>query len=1150
MTEPDSPSRPLLSRIIETVLRGDVAILLVILSLALGGAALLLTPREEEPQIVVPLADVLVRAPGLSAEEVEQKVTRRLEKLLFQIDGVEYVYSMSKPGQAVVTVRFFVGEDREDSLVKLYNKIHSNVDQVPKDVQDWVVKPIEVDDVPIVNVTLWSEQPERYGDYELRRLAEELQHELQAITNTNQVSVIGGRPRQIRVFIDPGRLAARQMSPFQAADALRASNVNYRAGDFDQQDQQFVVEAGTFVRNARALGNLVVGVSGNRPVYLKDVARVVDGPAEVDSYTWMAFGPAARAPHDPKDRGPAAAEAGADIYGKVFPAVHIAVAKRKGSNAVWVAEGVQRRMQELAATGLLPDGVHYRITRDYGETANAKVNDLVASLAVAVVTVIALIGVIIGWRAALVIALAVPVCYSITLFVNLLAGYTINRVTLFALILSLGLLVDDPITDVENIVRYFGMKKLKPREATVKAIQEVQPALILSTLAIIASFVPLMFITGMMGPYMAPMALNVPLTVTVSTFVALFITPWVAMVALRRLAEKKEGEPEYDPTGGILYRLSRAILGPVLKSRVASWSVLGGVAALLAATMAVPAFRVVPLKMLPYDNKNEFQIVIDMPEGSTLERTDAVTRQLGGYLAGVSEVTDLQMYVGLASPMDFNGMVRHYFLRQGAHLADIRVNLAPKDNRAQQSHAILLRLRDDLTAIAEAAGANIKLVEVPPGPPVIATVTAEVYGPPDARYDELITAARHVEARMKREPLLVDIDISAEADQPKVIFETDQPKAALSGVAKHDVAQTINLALEGLPTTVLQVPGEVNPLWVNLEIDRAKRSALDDLRELYVRGQQGQMVQIGALGEFLAERDGQPILEGKTIYRKNLRRVVYVFADVAGRPPADAIIDIIVDQLPDGDCPNFRGTAADAGSNPPAEAAKMGLSPSPAEPRPVAARTWLRPGGGVPWSMPPGFTAEWAGEGEWKITLDVFRDLGLAFAAALAGIFVVLMFQTGSRLLPVVIMLAIPLTLIGIMPGFWLLNLIVDRPVGGYPNPVFFTATAMIGMIALGGIVVRNSVVLIDFINQAVAEGTPMREAVIQSVAVRTRPIVLTAGTTLLGNWVITLDPIFSGLAWAIIFGILTSTVFTLLVIPVVYWLVYGRESTSTPAPP
>ena len=1127
MTESNSESRPLLTRIIETFLRGDVAILLVLVSLVLGGAALILTPREEEPQIVVPLADLLVSAPGLSAEEVEQKISRRLEKLLFQIDGVEYVYSMSKPGHAVVTVRFFVGEDRENSLVKLYNKIHSSVDQIPDGVQSWVVKPIEVDDVPIVNVTLWSEQPERYGDYELRRLAEELQHELQAITNTNRVSVLGGRPRQIRVFLDPGRLAARQISPFQVAEALRASNVNQQAGAFEQQDRLFVIEAGTFVRDAQSLENLVVAVSGNRPVYLKDVARVVDGPAEVESYTWMAFGPAARAPRDPKDQVSentrlATVEPETITPGEVFPAVHISVAKRKGSNAVWVAQRVQQRMKELAATGLIPEGVHYRITRDYGETANEKVNDLVMSLAVAVVTVIALIGVIIGWRAALVIALAVPVCYSITLFVNLLAGYTINRVTLFALILALGLLVDDPITDVENIVRYFGMKKMKPREATIKAIQEVQPALILSTLAIIASFLPLMFITGMMGPYMAPMALNVPLTVTVSTFVALFITPWVAMMALRRLADKKEGEPEYDPTRGIVYRISRAVLGPVLRSRVASWSVLGAVALLLAATMAVPAFRVVPLKMLPYDNKNEFQIVIDMPEGTTLERTDALTRQMGEYLAGVSEVTDLQMYAGVASPMDFNGMVRHYFLREGANLADIRVNLAPKARRAQQSHGILLRLRDDLTAIADTAGATIKLVEVPPGPPVIATVTAEVYGPPDARYDELIAAARRVEARMKREPLLVDVDTSAEADQPKRVFETDQPKAALSGVAKQDIARTIDLALEGLPATVLQVPGEVNPLWVNLEVERSDRSALDDLQELYIRGQEGQLVQVGALGQFVAERNGQPLVEDKTIYHKNLERVVYVYADVAGRPPADAILDMVFDQTPPGQ---------DA--------------PADAQPRPVAERTWLNPGGGVPWSVPAGYNVEWAGEGEWKITLDVFRDLGLAFAAALIGIFVILMFETGSRLLPVVIMLAIPLTLIGIMPGFWLLNWIVDVPIGGYPNPVFFTATAMIGMIALGGIVVRNSVVLIDFINHAVEEGMPMREAVIQSVAVRTRPIILTAGTTLLGNWVITLDPIFSGLAWAIIFGILTSTVFTLVVIPVVYWLIYSRDSQA-----
>jgi len=485
-------------------------------------------------------------------------------------------------------------------------------------------------------------------------------------------------------------------------------------------------------------------------------------------------------------------------------------------------------------------------------------------------------------------------------------------------------------------------------------------------------------------------------------------------------------------------------------------------------------------------------------------------------------VKDFQLYVGLASPMDFNGMVRHYFLRRGANLADIRVNLVHKDRREQQSHTLLLRIRDDLTHIAQKSGAQIKLVEVPPGPPVIATVTAEVYGPPQAGYGELIAAARKVEQRMAREPGIVDVDTSAEADQARWQFVADQTKAALSGVSKEEIARTLQLAVAGMDATVLQVPGEVEPLRVELRLPRAQRSATDDLEELYVVGREGQLVQIGALGEFRrTDNLGRPLLEDKTIYHKNLRRVAYVFGEVAGRPPADAIIDMQFDRRPD--------------STPATPAA---------QPRPVAQRTWLSPGGGDPWSLPPGFEVEWAGEGEWKITLDVFRDLGLAFGAALLGIFVILMFQTGSRVLPVLIMLAIPLTAIGIMPGFWLLNVLVNRPVGpsAYPDPVFFTATAMIGMIALAGIVVRNSVVLIDFITHARQEGLPLREAVIRSVAIRTRPILLTAGTTLLGNWVITLDPIFSGLAWAIIFGILASTLFTLVVVPVVYWLLYARS--------
>jgi len=1114
----DQAKTPLLTRIVEVFLRGDVAVSLTLLSLLVGLAALWLTPREEEPQIVVPMADVFVSAPGLSAEEVEQKISVRLEKLLYQIDGVEYVYSMSQFGRCIVTVRFFVGEDREKSLVKLYNKINSNVDQVPPEVTGWVVKPIEVDDVPILNLTLWSERPEFYDDYALRRIAEQLENELQAVENTNRVWVIGGRPRQIRIELDPARLAARRTSPLQVVAALRASNVNLRAGRFEQQNQSYLVDAGPFLRDAHDLENLVISIVGDRPVYLQDVAEVIDGPAEVESYCWIGFGPGADNPRAPKDipslakpdKSPPTPEA------ETFPAVNIAIAKRKGANAVWVAEDVEHRLQELAPL-LLPDGVHYRITRDYGETANEKVNDLVEALVVAVLTVIGLIGVILGWRSALVIALAVPVCYSVTLFVNLLVGYTINRVTLFALILSLGLLVDDPITDVENIARYFALEILPPRQSVLRAIQEVRPALVLSTLAIVVSFLPMMFITGMMGPYMAPMALNVPLTILASLGVSFVITPWLAMTALKKIVAEP-GEA-FDILKSLLYRISRAVLGPFLASRRLAWTTLGVVGVLFLLALVLPALRLVPLKMLPYDNKNEFQIVIDMPEGSTLEATDTVARRLGEYLARVAEVRDYQIYVGLASAMDFNGMVRHYFLRQGPHVADIRVNLISKKQRRQQSHEIVLRIRDDLTRIAQESAAAIKLVESPPGPPVIATITAEVYGPPDAKYEELIAAARRVEQRMRREPGVVDVDSSVEADQPRLTFITDQPKAALSGVSKEDIAQTLQLALGGMKTTTLHQPREVEPLWVELRLPRWARSSATELEELYIVGREGQLVQLGALGGFCDRVDGRPLLEDKTIYHKNLRRVVYVYGEAAGRSPADAVIDMQFDLQP------VEGRIA-----------------VDKAPRPVSERTWLKPGGGDPWTLPAGFYVDWAGEGEWNITLDVFRDLGIAFVVALVGIYLILMFETRSRALPLIIMLAIPLTMIGIMPGFWLLNLLVNRPVGGYDTPVFFTATAMIGTIALAGIVVRNSVVLIDFIHHASAEGLALREAVIRSVAIRTRPIVLTAGTSLLGNWVITLDPIFSGLAWAIIFGIFASTLFTLVVVPLVYWLLYADK--------
>jgi multidrug efflux pump subunit AcrB len=1114
-------------------LQGPLPVLVIVLSLLAGIVALGLTAREEEPQIVVPLADVLVSAPGLSAEQVERQVATPLEKLLYQIDGVEYVYSMSRESGTVVTVRFRVGEDRVGSLVKIYNKIQSNVDQVPPVVKNWVVKPVEIDDVPVVVATLWSEQPERSGDAELRRLAEEVAINLQSIQNTNRVEVVGGRPRTIRVELRPDALAARHTAPLEVAWALGVHNQQLPAGEIEQRNAVLQVEAGAFIRDARELEALVANVVDGVPVYLRDVAAVLDGPAEVDNYTWIGFGPASQRSSD----------------GEFYPAVAISVAKKKGTNAVWVARDVERRLEELSKT-LFPSGVHFTITRDNGETANEKVNELVEALVVAVLTVIIFIGLFLGWRAALVVALAVPVCYGATLLINLFFGYSINRVTLFALILALGLLVDDPITDVENIERYFHIGKWSPKRTVLLAVQEIRPALIMSTLAVILSFLPLFFITGMMGPYMRPMALNVPLTIFMSLIVAFCVTPYLSLKLLSHRSGSGAGgsvHAEYDVRRTPLYRIYDFLLRPLLCHRWMSWAFLSGIAALFALAVILPAFRLVPLKMLPFDNKNEFQIVVDMDTGVTLETTEAVTRELARYLRTVPEVKDFTGYVGLASPMDFNGLVRHYFLRKGAHVADLRVGLLPKKQRAQQSHEILLRIRQDLETLASRYNARIKLVELPAGPPVISTITAEIHGDPDTPYETFQQAARVTAERLRKEERVVEVDTSVEADQTRLLFVTDKEKAALSGVGTEEIAQTIALATGGLSATTLNIPTEVNALPVLLRLQREVRSSPDALASLYIKGRPGiakirqgvglrdaptPLVPLSELGTF------QDRMVDKTIYHKNLERVAYVFADTAGRPPADVILDVQADEV--------RGTSSTT--------VQAGAETA----RPLAQRHYFNLGAGLDWSLPAGTRAVWSGEGEWKITLDVFRDLGIAFGAALVGMFIVLWLQTGSMVITAIMMLAIPLTMIGIMPGFWALNSFGMREIAGFPNPVYFTATAMIGMIALSGIVVRNSVVLVDFIHRGLLRGLSLEDALIESGAIRTRPIILTAGTAFLGNVVITLDPIFSGLAWSIIFGVTASTLFTLGVIPVVYHLVYAHrlghglplEPVDEPDPP
>lgn len=1062
-----------IGRLIESFLRGNLAILLMLVALAAGGIALIATPREEEPQIVVPLADVFVQYPGGSAEEVERLVASRLERMLYQIDGVEYVYSMSMPGQAIVTVRFFVGEDREASLIKLYNKVFQNVDKATPGIAGWVIKPVEVDDVPVASVALTSA---RYDTHALYRVAEEVVARLQHIPNTAAITIHGGQRRIVTVQLDADRLAAYHLSPAEVAAAIQASNAQLESGSFDQANAAVRVRAGPFLKDAREVADLLVALHDGRPVYLRDVAQILDGPEEMATYSRFSYGPAA-AGAETRNPNP-------DRTSQ--PAVTIAVAKKKGSNAVRVTAAVRETIDALRGS-IIPAEVDAIVTRDYGQTADEKVNNLVGSLGEAVITVIVLIALVMNWRVGLIVALAVPITYSLTLLVNYLAGYTINRVTLFALILALGLLVDDPIVAVENIYRHLRIGKQPRQDAILTAMNEVMPPLILATLSVMVAFVPMFFITGMMGPYMRPMALNVPLAMLSSMIVSLMITPWVSSQFLKNATFKAHSDEE-NVAQSRVYRFYARLVRPFIESRAKARRLLWTTAGLFLGAVAL-ALLLVPLKMLPFDNKNELQLVIDLPEGTPLEQTDAAVRDVEAFLQTVPEVHNFTSLSGAASPMDFNGLVRHYYLRQGPHVADIRINLAHRKQRRMNSHAIALRIRPEVERIAAKWNAVIKIVEVPPGPPVLATIVAEIYGQPHHRYDELIAAAETVKTRMRAERGVVEVDDYVEADQRKVVFQLDRDKAARNGISVDAAARTLRMALGGSDVGTLHIPGEQNETPIRLQLPRAQRSDIERLKTIPVKGLGGDLVQLGEIGTF-----GETI-EDKTIFHKNLERVVYVTADTAGRGPAYPVL-----------------------------ALQRYFKHHP---------------------LPAGIRADWSGEGEWKITVDVFRDLGLAFAAALLGIYVLLVYETRSYALPGVIMLSIPLTMIGIMPGFWILNLIVNRPIAGYSDPVFFTATAMIGMIALAGIVVRNGIILIDFIRLQVERGRSIKEAILESGAVRLRPIVLTAGTTLLGAWPITLDPIFSGLAWSLIFGLFVSTAFTLVVIPVVYYLIYGNRSTE-----
>lgn len=1112
------------TKVISSVLVSKLPLVILVLSMLAGMMALKYTPREEEPQIVVPMIDVVVNAEGVNVQQVERLVTTPLEKLLAQINGVEHVYSVTNNSQTVVTLRFHVGENRQNALLNTYNKLHSNTDRIPAIVTNWRIQPIEVDDVPIIMLGLWSSDDTIVDDYDLRRLAEEVSTFLQAIDNTSEVNIVGGRSREIQVNVDPEQMTARAVAIADVLNAIQASNTLQFHGNLALENQSFRLESGDVFRDIAALKNTPINVIDGSVILLKDIANITDSPAEQSSYTWIDFANG----HQQKHYSSSSSSNNGD-----HPMVTISVAKQPGSNAVTVAQAVHDKIAVLQQS-IFPQNVQVEVLRDYGETANEKVNNLTTSLAFAVFTVVVFIAVFLGWRSAVVVGLAVPICYGITLSLDLAFGYTINRVTLFALILSLGLLVDDPITGVDNIERYLKNKHGTLQDKIVAAINEIRVPLLMSTLTIVLAFIPLAYITGMMGPYMAPMAFNVPLSVISSTLVAFLVTPWLASKLIKPKSAAEVDEDSEKSQG--FSQFYRRMLTPLLENRKKGKFVLWVVLALFIITAMLPIMRLVPLKLLPFDNKNELQVIIDMPENATLEQTAAMAKTISNKAQQLPEIKAIASYVGTPSPIDFNGMVRQHYQRQAPHMADLRIILLDKTAREHQSHAIVLRLRQHLAALST-NGVKIKVVEVPPGPPVLSTLVAELYGDEFTQYSELQQAASIVEHRLKLEPHVVEVDSTVGNDQPIFRFVSDKIKAALSGISTANINQVLDVANTGKVAGYLHVDDEASPLAIKVKLPIEQRETLADFYRLTIKGQAGivqsttpqgidiapqSLVSLGELGQFEQQVNDKPI------FHKDLKPVVYVTADISGRTPAAIIADVGSDlqnaSILDNNISNNNTTT---------------------EPNDWTKRTFLTSGGSQLWQLPDNITLSWSGEGEWSITLRVFIDMGIAFAFALTAIFLVLRIQTGSAALSGIIMSAIPLTVIGIMPGFFLLNQFGEREIANAPDPVLFTATAMIGMIALAGIVVRNSLILIEFITQARDRGEPIKEALIQAGAVRMRPVLLTAGTTLLGNLIITLDPVFSGLAIAIIFGIISSTIFTLLVVPIVYLLVFDNEQSN-----
>ncbi len=1048
-------------RVAQAWISSKLTPLLICAALLVGAFAVWKLPREEEPQIIVPMIDVFVQMPGASAHEVEERVTRPMEKLLWEIPGVEYIYSTSSPGMSMAIVRFYVGQDEEKSIVRLNQKLYANFDLIPPGASQPLVKPRSIDDVPILALTLSSR---RYNDFDLRRIASQLDDAIKQVPDVSTVTLIGGQRREVRIVLDPAQLAGYQMSPLQVVGALGLSNRRLSSGEFDSGNREYLLETGEFLRTSEDVRNVVVGVAGDKPVFVRNVAEVIDGGAEPTEYVRMV--------------NAASKES--------LPAVTISIAKRKGTNAVEVADHVLRRIEPLRGV-VVPADVNLDITRQYGETAAEKSNELLLHMLIAVISVSLLIAVTLGRRESLIVFLAIPVTLALTLAVFYLYGYTLNRITLFALIFSIGILVDDAIVVVENIARHWRMpanRTRPPYEVAVEAVDEVGNPTILATLTVVAAILPMAFVGGLMGPYMRPIPIGATAAMVFSLLVALIVTPWAAVRILKPSQAGSHAERE-----DLVTRAYRRAMGAILRRAPLRWGFLAGVVCLLLGSVSLFYFEFVKVKMLPFDNKSEFQVIVDMPNGTTLEETAGVAAALARAALDQPEVVNLQTYVGTASPYNFNGLVRHYYLRRGSNVADIQVNLLGKGDRHLQSHEIAKQVRQRLLPVANRYGARIKVAEVPPGPPVLQTLVAEVYGPAQ---EGRIGIARQIRDLWKSTGGVVDVDWYVEDDQPKYRLIVDQEKAALNGISEDEIARTLQVASAGYPDGLLHVDSAKEDVPLMVRLDRASRSDMERIGGLRLAGRTGRLV---ALGELVKV---EQVTEEKSIYHKNLMPVTYVTGDVAGamESPVYAILKL--------------GPEMDKFKAPEGYSIEQHMAALPTD--------------------SDRYSMKW--DGEWHITYEVFRDLGFAFAVVLILIYALVVGWFQSFVTPLIIMAAIPFSLVGILPAHGMMH-------------AFFTATSMIGFIAGAGIVVRNSIILVDFVELRLQQGMALEAAVIDAGAVRFRPMLLTAAAVVVGAAIILFDPIFQGLAIALMAGEVASLALSRMTVPIVYFIVNRRSKVA-----